>query len=36
MCCFIVILSLDVGFEMDLEADMAVCRGDIDKVMLED
>jgi hypothetical protein len=36
MCCFIVELPLDVGFEMDLEADVAVWRSDIDPIMLED
>jgi hypothetical protein len=35
MCCFIVGLPLDVGFEMDLEADVAIWRSDINLVMLE-
>jgi hypothetical protein len=36
MCCFIVGILLDVGFEMDLEADSVVWRSDIDSVMLQD
>jgi len=36
MFCFIVEPPLDVKFEMDLEADVAIWRSDIDSVMLED
>jgi hypothetical protein len=36
MSCFIVGLPLDVGFDMDLEADVIIWRSDIDLVMLED
>jgi hypothetical protein len=35
MCCFIVELRLDVGFEMDLETDAAVWHSNIDLVLLE-
>lgn len=36
MCCLIVELPLDVGFEIDLKADVAVCHSNIDQVMLDD
>jgi hypothetical protein len=36
MCCFIVELSLDIRFEMDLLAIAAVWRSGIDLVMVED
>jgi hypothetical protein len=36
MCCFIVELPLDVGFELDLVAVATVWRSDIDLVMVED
>jgi hypothetical protein len=36
MCYFIVRRPLDVGFEMNLEADVAIWRGDIDPVMFKD
>jgi hypothetical protein len=36
MYCFIVGPHLNVGFEMDFEADVAVWYNDIDPVMLED
>jgi hypothetical protein len=36
MFCFIVGLPLNVGYEMDLEVDVAVWHSDIDPVMLED
>jgi hypothetical protein len=32
MCCFIVVLPLDVGFEMDIKADAAVWLSDSDLV----
>jgi hypothetical protein len=36
MCSFIVGLTLDFGFEMELEVDVAVWHSDIDPVLLEE